>query len=294
MAVNGRTLDLSSPEDRLRLGVAYVGQSAALGGEFRSWKDAEALAFAGREGLRNEPVVDVLKEHAIEAGWLSGDLVPARFFDLVTAVLSVPTVLLLDEIGARVESSDERRNLYELIKGHLPETAVVFVEHDQPICVSRADKLLVLGSESGPRIEDPRAFDPDEVADAHLPSGGAGAHSWFEDAQRLLEWEEAPRRLLKLCLMAGAVKHVNDWMDLLEAEWSFLRKPRTSMLSGGQRIILTCLARSASGCGRLDDRLRAHVHAKTQERLRAFEKALASSEARRGRTAPSKILADSL
>ncbi|MDO8502513.1 MAG: ATP-binding cassette domain-containing protein [Gemmatimonadaceae bacterium] len=281
--VDGRHLRPHSRFDRFRVGMVYVAQEPALPGTDQSWSDAVALAMGSRPGLYNEAALMSLKNQFTELGLVKDDRIVSPLFDLVTGILSAPSVLILDEIDARAKSALRHDDGYLALKSLLPMTAVVLVEHDVAAGLKAADRVLLLHRRKPPSVISPseavallihnETVAPPTPSDAHrLP--------YYCDAERLLELDNDPIRLLRRAMMAGRVVNVRQWIKRMITDWPFVQAPEIGQLSGGQRIILCALAAAAAGIGQFDERLVDHVHRDSRVLLRKYRTALSSVTAR--------------
>lgn len=292
--VDGEVLPKRDPTARFFAGLLHVPQHSHFQGEEGyelPFTDALDLALASRPGLNNEVVInDSLLPQLQSLRWISGinKAIRPRLFDLVTAVLSVPRVLLLDEI-ATVFPADAQES-YKELKSLLPGTCVVFVDHNLKRALSIADLVLWLREDARPI-----AFDLKDTKWRSKLLQLHGEHGTPEENVEggLADWlpiirlEESPVDQLHLAWYASSQMSKRDPSVLVSAieDFPFLNsKKPAEHLSGGQRIVLLWFLLELTGLGRLPTELLGHLDpgnsAKLEEwrRLRVAEK----SKAKRG------------
>lgn len=96
--IEGIPLNLQDTYARFQQGFLYVPQHAFFRDNL-SWEDAHDLMRLSRLGLDNERAIENLKKELTNFGLIKQDqILESRVFDLITAIMAVPRILLLDEV----------------------------------------------------------------------------------------------------------------------------------------------------------------------------------------------------
>lgn len=259
-------LSPADPGARFSLGVQFVRQRSAFGEERMPLQDGRDLAFARRPALFNEQAQNNLLTELSGAGWpISGALITPRLLDLVTAMFTVPRVLLLDEIRpafsqARPANTDPA-SLYSMIRQQLPLSIVLFSDHDVDVAIAAADHILWLPQDGAPQY-----FSIRETSQVELLRTSVGPRSERKGAASnpmealwgCLEPEQSTRYQVRMALLSRGLNRSEE-TDLLN-DFIFLGEERPAgTLSGGQSVVLLWVLIELSGLDRLPDDLTQHL-----------------------------------
>lgn len=176
----------------------------------------------------------------------------ARIFDLVTAIVTIPRVLILDELlGAwPVEMQSETR--YSEIKSLLPTTSVIFTDHSIERTLRSCDKALVLRPDKKPMFyRNLTEDDKTHLKQEFLPK--TASRSVIGQFLRLEEVIREDRLVssevdiaFRVCGSEG--RKAFQYRDKILAKWTFLQKKESVyVLSGGQRVVLAALLSHSLG-----------------------------------------------
>jgi ABC-type branched-subunit amino acid transport system ATPase component len=246
--VHGTPLDAGVVPQRFAVGMQFVPQEVLCNAAWR-WPDVVRMAFSYRPGLRVPQAVEHLRTSAVEKGLLSRSdhlLTPrlARFF---VALLSCPSVLLLDEV-APIFPSLSPETVYQFIKTVAPRTAVVFVDHSLEVTVATAETALVFKAREEKdgkctlffKTMEARSIDVDEILATELDDRQYVDQTW-ESMLPLLRAERSAVDHLQLATHASILSrdamlritnHLIEW-------WPYLRTPtKVELFSGGMKVIL--------------------------------------------------------
>ena len=242
IAVNGSMLRKRDPKARFKAGVCSVFQRESLQGDLYV-EDCAHLSMLRRPGLHNESAINNLFSRLGEQGLINGNHLTPRMFDLVCSILSVPQILLLDEIipAWPVGRSGQA---YDLIRRVLPYTTVIFTDHNIIRTLAAADCVLWLSRNDAPKFfntsdvqlcrDVTEALSADSIADY-------ANESRAEDVWHMLKLDRSARSQLRLALQStGVSKRDLSSLEIeLYRDFSFLNSEMPSeVLSGGQRTVL--------------------------------------------------------
>lgn len=278
--VDGQLLPLRDIGARFQAGVALVPQQSLLPGDGATIQDARDLAFAHRPGLFNEVALGQLMSRFEKLKLVqSGRLLP-RLFDLAVAIMTIPRVLLLDEIVPDMPGDLQNGGIYGVLRELMPWTTVLFVDHDLNRCLQVADRVLWL------RCNDtPRAFSRDDrdQREALFKEIGAEVQATGQrtgdigQLWKLVALDRSPRSQVRLALQGGGYKgkEFSEVLERLFRDFTFLQEAEPAeILSGGQRVVLLWVVAQMGGICQLPEQLLQHLHPPLRSTVGDWQKLL--------------------
>jgi len=259
--VGGVVLQPRDLRARFAAGVCFVPQHSSLDGPL-SALDARTLAYRARPGLENEAAI----QHLLKSTqWFSPSGLSGRMFDLLTALLCVPRVLLLDEILAAFPEHERSSATYQRLRTLLPLTTVVFVDHDVRRATAVADWVLWLTRDRVPQFRRAADWRPSskisgESTECPQEVPYDGSELDLAPAVRL---DRSIVAEVRLALQASGLRR-GYWKGLEEelakdfGDFLTWREP-AEVLSGGQRVILEWLITEVARIRRLPPSLLEHL-----------------------------------
>lgn len=250
--VHGHVLRPRDLAQRFDLGAYFVPQEPKCPGRW-TFRDILAMSSNARSGLVPGRVIDALRKALSAEGILDPN--EQRHFTprearILLGILANPSVLLLDEIGGQFgyafrngPGPNGRRDMYTFIKKNIPNSAVMFVEHDQAIAKEYSNKILHMYMSDDKNLYRFRTLTQQEfTADVQVQMFTTGNGG---ELHPLLDLERGVADNLTLARRAARGSHAPRIRRILEnaaAAWPFIRSNKTTdQLSGGQKIILHCL-----------------------------------------------------
>lgn len=279
--VHGIPLDEGVVPQRFAVGMQFVPQEVLCNADWR-WSDVIKMAFSFRPGLRMPQAVEHLRQSAISASLLSGEetlLTPrlARFF---VALLSCPSVLLLDEV-APIFPSLAPEKVYEFIKTVAPRAAVVFVDHSLRVTLAIAERALVFEAHEERdgkctlffKAMEARSINIEEMRSSNPDDRPYIDQAW-ERMLPLLRSERGANDHLQLAIHASTLSTsaLAQVSARLKEWWPYLTtRRRVEFFSGGMKVILHSVMELLA-FGRADvthPRCR-HLHLANRQRLQTL------------------------
>lgn len=287
LKVNGQKLSLDDARSRFGAGVLHVPQSASLPYQHEAvdLPDAKDLAFAFRPGLENNVAGAALHKQLAEAGWFVPPLSP-RLPELVASILSIPNLLLLDEITTIWSGKMDAVSMYRQIKELLPASTIIFVEHDINLVLEVADKVLWLRGDKQPLFADVRADHASiaEIRDEHRRALSQGKDvSFSQVAKRIVNLGEPVSSQLQLALRTLPLSKGERnalYASLCEDFSFFSRTEPADQLSGGMRNLLALILAAATTDVVLPSDLWAHIDGVNAALMRSWIQRLKESRRR--------------
>ncbi len=224
--------------------------------------DARNLAIASRPALNNEPALRDALGMMASFGWISNwndeedddkSSIEPRLFDLVVAMLSLPRVLLLDEVIGTWAQAEQCAERYREIRLLAPHATVLFTDHAFSRAVEVADRVLWLHSELGGAPEmvvadrNAPAYDVERMGELKTALGQLDTVSPKTHTGRRSSAILSPECFVIDELASAARAKMpwgqrRAWLRSISRRAPFLRerKPVCS-LSGGQQIVLAAI-----------------------------------------------------
>jgi branched-chain amino acid transport system ATP-binding protein len=272
--LDGEPLPPRDVHARFQAGAYFVPQHAYLNSPALSWADAESLTIAHRPAFYNEDAIRdcraTLQKWGLQRTQLSG-----RIFDLIAGILSVPRLLILDEIVPALPGKLEA-NGYALLKQLLPGTCVIFTDHDVNRALAAANYCLWLQDDVTPQFfatSDKGAVSKvvNELA-SEAPVRGADGD--VDSLFRALDLSISPREQLRTAVLALGLRgsQARRKEQELVAKFEFLssRNPAEE-LSGGERIVLLWVLLEPTGIQTLPTQLIEHLAGTFRAALKEFQ-----------------------
>lgn len=243
---------------RFRAGIQHVPQHAQLKANC-STLDARDLIRTHRPAYFNELAINELFKSLEGWGICSGGHLSPRIFDLAVSILSVPRVLLLDEIRPAWPEPNQAE-VYTRIRDMLPSTTVLFVDHNIHQILQNANRVLLLKSDAAPTV---KAVTDEEIQALSARADEKAIENPRPESDHLwtaLRLDRSPGDELRLALQAKRGTGQHSVEKEIYSTFPFLRTPRSSeCLSGGQRIVLLSLFLELSGHESIPDTLLRHL-----------------------------------
>ena len=250
ISVLGTNMEPGAIRQRFDLGVQFVPQEVACKAVWR-WSDVRRFAMAKRPGLFLKEAFDNLVREceAIGIDGTRAARIDPRIARFLIAIMSCPSVLLLDEIGTAF-AGVSGGELYRVIRSIAPEAAVLFVEHDQRVAHGCADRVIEFQvadpGDGGRQLLRCREHSKEQLVegDRHILEGRGEA---FPDAGRglpLLRMDISGREHLQLAKRASVLERALTAriVEKGPARWpQVCGEKRVEHFSGGMKVILHVL-----------------------------------------------------
>lgn len=271
----GRTIEPGMIRQRFDLGLQFVPQEVLCTANWR-WSDVETAALRHRPGLAMRTAIRDMYENIRDGGILSSDeaLMPPRLARLLISILSCPSVLLLDEIGT-IFSHSQGEEIYKVIRRLVPESSVIFVEHDVRIAEKAADNVgefiaVDLENESKPRIQFRQRESRIDLSSNSSYTESPQVHQ----TAKYLRSEESAASHLALARRAGILSRRQTDAILGQAvkRWPYIASSKkVAHFSGGMKVILDVVMDIVvcEDVDLSDARIR-HVHQRNRDALRSL------------------------
>lgn len=281
------SLDLRDPHSRFLKQIQYVPQKEFFK-ECLAWKDAIEIVRLHREGLYNIEAISSLRMQLLEADWINESTpIDKRIFDLIIAVLSVPRVLILDEIIPCLQRPGrDAKAIYTFLKKLVPMATVLFAEHDLNIGIELADHVLWLREGHQPRFfvsEDLGARKEllAEVSKTEVDTStciDSGEKDWrrvLRPGWSINEHLALARRFCNKKYFAARSVPFRDVQELEErlySDFEFLaaKTKRAEHLSGGQQVILAWFLLDFIGLGSIPISVFQHLDYSNRCKIESF------------------------
>lgn len=278
--VMGYALNHASVEQRFQLGVQLVPQEVSCHHEWTT-DDVCEMAFRKRQGIRHERALRCFFDRIRSSGFNTDGrmLFKPRVARLLSAVLSCPTVVLLDEVSPLMSGFDSLKDGYAFLKSLMPDSAVVFTEHATPVALQVANKVVEISGPVGlPGASGmiSRSIPSEELVQMRERSltSSKPSNEMQESTNdlKLLAPDRAAREHMDLAIKGSGLEPETQRRILKQALswWSFLgdREKPIEHFSGGMKVITHSVMRILI-TGRFDPLNGgiAHLHCENRERL---------------------------
>jgi ABC-type branched-subunit amino acid transport system ATPase component len=286
--VNGVSLPKREPAARFGAGVSTVLQRESFEGDL-AFSDCVDLVMCKRPGLFNESAIKDLLRRLKNAGLIQDNLISPRIFDLVCALLSIPQVLLLDEIMPAWPQKSRNGGEYSLLRELLPGTTVLFTDHDVGRALVATDQVLWLIQDDTPRYFS--VNDRSQCDQLQYMLGGEavvdGQKPLSDECWQMIKLDRSALSQVRLALQARGIrgKARSALESSLFKDFAFLMNDMPAeVLSGGQRTVLLWILLEASGMGVLPRNLLGHLDKQNRSRIESWaEKLRPKTDAGSGR-----------
>jgi ABC-type branched-subunit amino acid transport system ATPase component len=253
------------------LRIVLVSQHAALNS---SQSIGDLLPFVNRKRVDSladfeQLIIDLAHGSGVKPGHCEN-----RMWELCAALIARPDLLLLDEIGAFFTSREEKQELYSKIKRLLPETIVIFVEHDLKIALEACSCVLVLrDAKDGDNMftRHPVTLADLELEDHSFEDEGDSTSIDSDFSNSIANPDITVRDNLLLALRQLSVerKARSDLSVELLEKFPFLGSHKLTpvQLSGGQRVVLLQCLSLLAGRGAVPERTLGHLFPATRKQV---------------------------
>ena len=277
IAVNGHSLPARDPGARFLTGVQHVTQEPSMPMKRFVKQDALDLAISRRAGLDNERAIENLFQILDMWGVTSTTHIGPRQFDLVTSILTAPSVLLLDEVAPLFPSDAQTSEIYKRLRSVLPWTTVVFVDHNIERVVEAGDTVVWLREGQQPLVGRPENEEFRNVLIAEFRKEAGDLEEMQKDEvffHRTIKLQQSPRAQIDLAVKSttGDRRTSEKLTREIYGEFPFLNISNPAEnLSGGQRIILFWLMCRLGHLGSCPQRYLDHLDRNLAGKLTAWE-----------------------
>jgi hypothetical protein len=231
------------------------------------------LAWALRPGLANDSAFSALVAEITKWCWVTANKVPPRLFDLIAAILAIPSVLLLDEILPAFADGLRSRQRYQEIKDLLPGVTCFFIDHNIRHVTEFADYVIELSDDEPPRLVDLTCEGVQRELEGQY---GVAELSTGDEEETGEEWlhsvrfDRPVREQVRLAMHA-ALGSRGEWQKLYREilnHLPFLETSRNAdVLSGGQQTVLTFLLSTFGMGAKIPQSSLMHLDAKHRAKL---------------------------
>ncbi len=260
--LDGQLISLGNARSCFLAGIQYVPQRAFFSDNL-FWNDAVDLMRCNRKALYNMEAISDLHNRLCDLGLIKhAHPIEPRIFDLILALLSVPRVLILDEIAPSIEVCE----IYTSVRELVPMTVVLFTDHDSKVGVKSSDSILWLKENIPPdffsvkdraKLNDFLENTADRENNSDIRSASTTTRNWHQ----VLKPQDSPYEHVRLVMpfcskeyFAATNKHFRNRKELgrrIFSDFPFLslKKKETGHLSGGQQLVLAWFLLDYIGVG---------------------------------------------
>lgn len=266
-----KSLDVIS---RFNLGIQHVPQHESFSGA-TNIDDAFDLVFLNRPALRNIPASKDLVSYLQSKDLLDTQNITPRQFDLLCSILSIPKVLLLDEVMSAFPSEARTKDAYLHLKICLPTSTVIFVDHDINRAIAVSDYILWLRVGEGHNKTILFPTTNNGLLNSLKQKLGYRLYNEVDleidqfDAWNALKLDITPLMQLQLALQARNKNLPPVNIDEIISDFDFLKIDRPAEeLSGGRRVILLWLILEISKISKLPEQYLMHLDGLNLEKVK--------------------------
>ncbi len=282
--MGGQPLPPRNIWSRFQFGVLLVPQEKSLPADRLMVEDARDLAISFRPGLNNELALDDLQSRLAALGLIRHGEVSPRVFDFLSAMMSAPRILLLDEIMPSLPAHLRASDTYKRLRDTLPWTTVLFVDHDLERGLSAADRVIWLRKEATPKVFRPSEENIKQELLSELKAERTltdQAAKEVEPVWRALPLDRSPLSQVRLALQAKGLRGRAAEETLLRmcGDFEFLGETQPAeVLSGGQRVVLLWILTELVGTSRLPNQLVGHLDGNMRAKIERWSQLLSGEK----------------
>lgn len=253
----GEILKPHNAFQRFKLGFIYVSQETAFS-EKISISNLKKVFFSKRKMIYNPELLEILWSQFfghLQVKYDSDSDIPVRIQETLMAIASVPSILILDEIGPVFRANDISVSPYEAIKKLCPNSIVFVVDHDRQEAIKFCNKLIYFGDpvlQHGNSSPSSEALQPVcQVIEAiekrdllNILGNTTVVEEYLSGRSTfVINDDERVLTILLASLVASSISKRPSVLKALKNDFPWIKNDTATFgeLSGGQKVVISAL-----------------------------------------------------